>query len=99
MRMLCGIALCNSFVPARFTASLAIIMCKHWVYRSGGYATLSSRVFFIANLCALGGSWCTDRAEQEVLIDFMQGTEQCSGWPRKAAQKILIQDWGWSKDD
>lgn len=29
VRMMCGIALCNSFVPARFTASLAIIMCKH----------------------------------------------------------------------
>lgn len=68
VRMLCGTALCNSFVPARFTASLAIIMC---------------------------GSWFTHRPEQEVLIDFMQGTEQCSGWPRKQAQKTLIEDWGW----
>ncbi|CAF9935383.1 hypothetical protein IMSHALPRED_010209 [Imshaugia aleurites] len=71
VRMLCGIALCNSFVPARFTASLAIIMC---------------------------GSWFTHRPEQEILIDFMQGTEQCSGWPRKQAQKSLIEDWGWSED-
>ncbi|CAF9925192.1 MAG: hypothetical protein ALECFALPRED_003083 [Alectoria fallacina] len=68
VRMLCGSALSNSFVPARFTASLAIIMC---------------------------GSWFTHRPEQEVLIEFMQGTEQCSGWPRTQAQKTLIEDWGW----
>lgn len=53
---------------------------------------------YMANNCLLGGSWFTDRSEQEVLIDFMQGTEQCSGWPRKQAQKILITDWGWSED-
>ena len=52
----------------------------------------------MADICFLGGSWFTDRPEQEVLIDFMQGTEQCSGWPRKQAQKVLIADWGWSED-
>ena len=50
---------------------------------------------FVAKLCPLGGSWFTHRPEQEVLIEFMQGTEQCSGWPRKQAQKTLIEDWGW----
>lgn len=57
------------------------------------------RRVFIVNLCSLGGTWFNDRAEQEVLIDFLQGTERCSGWPRKAAQKILIENWGWSEDD
>ena len=53
----------------------------------------------MANGHRAGGSWFTDRQEQEVLIDFMQGTEQASGWPRKEAQKKLIEDWGWSEDD
>ena len=96
--MLCGIALCNSFVPARFTASLAIIMCKHSKSSSACDVMLPGRGL-ISNLCSIGGSWFTDRAEQEVLIDFMHGTEQCSGLPRKAAQKILIEGWGWSGND
>lgn len=53
----------------------------------------------MADLCSLGGSWFDHRPEQEVLIDFLQGTEQCSGWPKKQAQKGLIEDWGWSEDD
>ena len=54
---------------------------------------------FRTDLYFPGGSWFTERAEQEVLIGYMQGTEQCSGWPRKAAQKILIEGWAWPEDD
>ena len=54
---------------------------------------------WIAKNCSLGGCWFTDRLEQKVLIDFVRGTEQASGWPKKDAQKKLIEDAGWSEDD
>ncbi len=96
--MLCGIALCNNYVPARFVASLAIIMCKHYLSSSDGYSAPPNRIL-VANLCSVGGSWFTDRPEQEVLIGFLQGTEQCSGWLRGEVQKRLIEDWGWTDND
>lgn len=98
MRILCGIALCNSFVPARFTASLAIIMCEYRLSLPGAYKAHVGRTLR-ADTGSSGGNWFTNRPEQEVLIDFMQSTEQCSGWPRKQAQKTLIEDWGWFGDD
>lgn len=91
VRILYGIALCNSFIPASFTVSLAIIMCKHRPSSPDDYDALFGRGSR-ADTCFPGGSWFTERPEKEVLIDFMQSTEQCSGWPRKRAQKMLIED-------
>lgn len=30
VRILIGIAICNTWVPARFTANLAIVICQAW---------------------------------------------------------------------
>lgn len=71
-------------------------MCKYQPFSPKRYDLLFDPAL-MANTCFSGGSWFTDRPEQEILIDFMQSTEQCSGWPRKQAQKLLIEDWGWSR--
>ena len=88
VRTMVGSATCNNYIPAKFSGSLAVIVCK------------SSRDFCISEeadrlILGTGASWFTDRQEQQALLDFMTEADRCSGWPRDHALQALMDEWDW----
>ena len=101
VRSMVGSAICNSLFTARVTGSLVVLMCEFRTPLITPIITSLSifwkhNALFISRtntLGLLGSAWITDRGEQLALLEFMQVTDRCSGWPRGHARRRLMEEW------
>lgn len=66
VRTLVGVAVCNNFIPARFTGTLAIIICDTWFTDRGEQEALLD---FIRNTSRCSG-WTRHNAERTLLEEW-----------------------------